>query len=343
MSAKIIEADLDRDGAQIAKALSEYLNPLANGARFEWLYACNPHGRTKAWVALDDDGNLVATAAAFPRRVYIEGKKYEAWVLGDFCVQDSFRTIGPALQLQRKCLADLEAAGAAFCYDFPSRGMLAIYRRMGLAPSMEMIRFAKLLTVDRQIAKFVKSQYMARSISAPLNKLLDLYGTKNLADGTLTFSVHEGTCRDEFSHLAESIASSTGICIDRSAEYLNWRYRANSSYSYEIITARRAGVLVGYCVFYEAEQDATVVDLFGLKKDAVIAGLICAVEDHLKRRGVAVLSVPAAEKHPFVPLLRALGFAHREKSPIMTVISKPSLHNVLCNSDWLLMAGDRDS
>jgi hypothetical protein len=214
---------------------------------------------------------------------------------------------------------------------------------MGLAPSMEMIRFAKLLTVDRQIAKFVKGQYLARAVSSPLNKLLDLYSTKNFNDGTITFSVHEGTCRDEFSHLVEDIAGTTGICIDRSAEYLNWRYRANSFYSYEIITARQAGVLVGYCVFYQAEQDATVVDLFGVKKDAVIAGLICAVQNHLKPRGVAVLSVPAAEKHPFVPLLRTLGFAHREKSPIMTIISKPSLHHVLCNSNWLLMAGDRDS
>src|SRR5262245_17906033 len=148
MSIEIVQADLARDGIQIAKALSDYLNPRADRSRFEWLYTGNPNGKAKVWIAWDNGNKLVATAAAFPRRIYAGGKKYVAWVLGDFCVDNSYRSLGPALQLQKRCLADLKTSGAAFSYDFPSHNMLAIYRRLGLNPSMEMIRFAKLLRID---------------------------------------------------------------------------------------------------------------------------------------------------------------------------------------------------
>jgi len=181
-------------------------------------------------------------------------------------------------------------------------------------------------------------------VSAPLNKVLAFYGQKTFCSRELIFSVHEGTCRPEFSELAGKIDSSLGICIDRSSDYLNWRYRINPLYSYEMITGRRSDVLVGYCVFYQAGQDATIVDLFGVKEDAVIEGLVRTVENVLRNRGVAVLSVPAAQKHPFVPLLRRLGFAPREKTPVMSIISHATLdYTQLHNSNWLLMAGDRDS
>jgi hypothetical protein len=344
MSLEIGQADLARDGDQIAKVVTDYLNPCADRRRFEWLYTGNPNGEAKVWLARDVDNKLVATAAAFPRRIYVGGNRYPAWVLGDFWVENSHRSLGPALQLQKRCLADLKTTGAALCYDFPNRNMLAIYRRLGLTASVEMIRFAKLLRVDRQVGRFIKSEILVRAVSAPLNKVLSVYGQKSFRSRELSFLLHEGMCREDFSRLAENIGSSLGACIDRSSEYLNWRYRMSPLYPYEIITAYRADVLVGYCVFYQSGQDGTIVDLFGYKEDAIVAGLIGAVENLLRARGVAVLSVPAAERHPFVPLLHTLGFAPRERTPVVSIISEPSLNLAgLNDKNWLLMAGDRDS
>jgi Acetyltransferase (GNAT) domain len=344
MSIEIVQADLARDGVQIAKALSDYLNPRADRTRFEWLYANNPNGKAKVWVAWDNGNKLVATAAAFPRRVYVGGEKYTAWVLGDFCVADSYRSLGPALDLQKKCLADLKNSDAAFCYDFPSRSMLAVYRRLGLTPSTEMIRFAKALKLNTKLAKVIKSRILVRAVSAPLNKLLAVYGRTKLSNQGVRFSVYEGSFGREFSRLAESLGSSLGICIDRSCDYLNWRYRLNPLYSYEVVTARRANHLVGYCVFYQGGQNGTIVDLFGDRDGAVIAGLIGTVENLLEGRGAEVLSIPVADRNPFVPLLRGIGFAQREKAPVIRIFSHASSdYRHAGNSDWLLMVGDRDS
>lgn len=345
MTFEVIKADLQRDAAQIESALRRYLNPNANKTRFEWLYNQNYHGKAMVWLAFDDQGSLVGTSAAFPRTVYFNGAKLQAWVLGDFCIDDQCRTVGPALQLQKACLAAAKEMGVAFCYDFPSASMLAVYRRLGLSPWMQMVRLAKLLKSSGKVAQFVKSRLIADVLSWPLDQLLKLYSRRDYRHTEVSFSLHEGCCGDEFSDLSERMLENHAIYIDHSSPYLNWRYLSNPLHRYEIITARRRGTLVGYCIFYQERHDATIVDLFGVTEAAIIAGLINVAEDILRNRGVTVLNVAVAEYHLFIPLLRSLCFSARDQSPIMVISSNEFDRQKyeLEKANWLWMAGDRDS
>src|SRR5215475_7474769 len=122
MNVAIRAANLESDRRSIIDTLSRFLTPLSDDRRFRWLYENNPHGEACAWVAYSaDDDTFVGIAAAFPRRIYMNGEEKLSWVLGDFCVDPQYRSLGPALQLQRACLVAAEAAGLAFCYDFPSK------------------------------------------------------------------------------------------------------------------------------------------------------------------------------------------------------------------------------
>src|SRR5258707_14285040 len=99
-------AALDADRKVLVETLARYLNPLSDERRFDWLYRENPHGQGRAWIACGpDNSTIVGMAAAFPRRIWIGGAENVGWVLGDFCVSDQNRSLGPALQLQRACLA----------------------------------------------------------------------------------------------------------------------------------------------------------------------------------------------------------------------------------------------
>lgn len=342
MSITIREADLGADGESIANALRAYLTPRADQGRFDWLYKRNPHGTVRVWLALNGGGQVVGTAAAFPRRLYIAQEEKTAWVFGDFCVADSYRSLGPALELQKACLAAADNARIPFCYDFPSRGMLAIYQRLGLRPSKQMIRLAKPLRLDGELGKVFRNRYLVKTLAVPANFVLSVLNNKEFTDGTVTFGLHEGRCGEEFSSLAREIGGQYGICVQRSAEYLNWRYLSNPFCRYELLTARRTDNLLGYAVFYEAGQNATPVDLFGINQKDLIRGLIQSLLELLRQRGLMVVSVPIIESHLFRPILEQLGFRVREASPIIVYEPGQSL-KPREDLNWFLMHGDRDS
>jgi hypothetical protein len=80
---------------------------------------------------------------------------------GDFCIHEDYRILGPALQLQRACLADIDPETIAFSYDFPSARMLAVYKRLHIDPLGNICRFAKPRRIDRKIEELVKGSPLA--------------------------------------------------------------------------------------------------------------------------------------------------------------------------------------
>jgi hypothetical protein len=157
MSLVIRPAHLESDQELLVDTLVCHLNPLYDSVRFNWLYKNNPHGPARVWIMSDTtNGAVVGMAGAFPRRVYIGRREATCWVLGDFCIHERYRILGPALQLQRACLADIHPETIAFSYDFPSASMLAVYKRLRIDPLGNMCRFAKLLRIDRKIEELVR-------------------------------------------------------------------------------------------------------------------------------------------------------------------------------------------
>src|SRR5690348_14005419 len=105
MAIVVSRADINNDREIVIRTLRRYLNDQIDERRYEWLYCSNPFGDVRAWLAFDEDGEAVGAAAAFPRPMLICGQQRLGCVLADFCVSQRHRSLGPALQLQRECLA----------------------------------------------------------------------------------------------------------------------------------------------------------------------------------------------------------------------------------------------
>ncbi len=339
-------ANLDSDREVLIDTLGRYLTALSDGRRFDWLYRDNPHGPARVWIATDTESHaVVGLAAAFPRRLYVGEAVKLGCVLGDFCIHERYRSLGPALQLQRACLAEIDSGPFELCYDFPSKSMMAVYRRLGVEPRERLVRLAKPLRANREIPKRVKVQVVARGLSALTNLLLALRDFRFVDGRNWASSVHEGLCGEEFSALARQIGSRYGVCIQRSAEYLNWRYLAHPLRRHEMLTARVQGALVAYAVFTQTGEDAALVDLFGTNDLEILKGLVADVVAILRKRGVVTVSAPLLASHPWVALLCRLGFRAREESPVVTYgPARPSATQSMVESHkWFLMQGDRES
>ena len=345
MAIAITQAHLDRERDLLIDTLRRLLTPLSNGARFNWLYNNSPHGAARGWLVIDRGRDaIVGMAAAFPRRFYVGGSEVFTWALGDFCLEPQYRSLGPALQLQRACLRVVEQDPSAFCYDFPGGSMVAVYKRLGFSVIGKLLRVAKPLRVDRKVKEMIKNPTAQRVVSFAGNAFLKIGLPKGTADGTLEMTIQDGPCGEEFTALMHEQRGKFEICLQRSAEYLNWRYVNNPLAQYEIVTARRNGRLVGYAVWTQTNEDASIADLFGEQDSAMVRGLVAAITALAEKRGLMTLSISVNESHPWRSLFSKMGFRLRESIPVVIIPSKTFAGKINPQlTGWYLMQGDRDS
>jgi GNAT superfamily N-acetyltransferase len=342
MPIEIRPADLESDAGRLVNVLAKWLTPRSDEPRFNWLYRDSPHGRARAWLAVrKEDDSIAGAAAAFPRTMYVRGKEVPACVYGDFCVSPEYRSLGLALRLQRACFESTESGWASLAYDFPSSSMMAIYIRLGSEKRGSLTRFAKPLRVDRKVRETIKNEPLAAAASGVLNAVLSWSGRASSQKGR-DVSLHQGTCGEEFSLLAEVHSQPYQVCILRTAAYLNWRYLSHPHVRHEILTSRRSGRLEGYIVFCQEGKDARIVDLFGVNDEEMLGALISSSCELLRDRGVITVSAPVVPSHPRAATLKRAGFHPRESTNVVFFLG-PQGQSATPVSDWFLMDGDRDS
>src|SRR6266850_372300 len=344
MPLQIRRAELESDCAALTELLRRNLAPEADSRRFEWLYRESPHGAARAWLAVESEsGSVVGAAAAFPRRMYFDGFEKKGWVLGDFCLDAKHRSLGPARQLQRACLRGATNAPFEFCYDFPSLAMMAVYKRLGIQPSGNLVRWARPLRLERKLEPIVRSKLIVRALGTIGNVFFRRRGWKG-SKGICELVLHEGRCGPEFTNLDSRVRERAGVFTVRTAEYLNWRYLDKPGVSYEILTAHREGGLIGFTVFSLEGEQGRIVDLCSSDEPEVIACLLDAITELLAARGAATVSLTAAVWHPWSTFFVRAGFRRREESPVVVHAPGGSCpFNATLIANWHLMQGERDS
>src|ERR1700682_3495326 len=98
MAISVRPAHYESDRQELVDTLQTNLPHLPHASLFPWLYLRNPEGQALAWVAADSEsGRIVGVATAFPRCFYSCGKASRGYLLGDFCIDTKYRSLGLAL------------------------------------------------------------------------------------------------------------------------------------------------------------------------------------------------------------------------------------------------------
>src|SRR5262245_60963776 len=161
MGINVRPADLVQDRSELIEFMRQNLTDSSDSRRFDWLYLHNPGGSARAWIAFDESsGRTVGVAGAFPRTLQSNGAIQRAYLLGDFCIAPECRSLGPALALQRACLNTISSEECVW-FDFPSERMVAIYKRLGLQVSANIVRYVKLLRLDSKVRSLVTQPAVA--------------------------------------------------------------------------------------------------------------------------------------------------------------------------------------
>jgi GNAT superfamily N-acetyltransferase len=304
--------------------------------KFRWLYLTNPFGRARAWALESGSDRFVGVSAAFPRRLRAGSRPLEAWVLGDFCVDQKHRSLGPALQLQRAVSAAVDRGEVDAWYDFPSRTMQAVYGRMGLSAAGEIVRLVYPLRVDGAVERRLDNPVLAKGLSAVGNAVLGTRDALRRRDATVDVRPFD----DAFeSSLEPGHGVQDGVWLERTPAYLLWRYRRDPRGPSSILSAWRGGACGGFAVFRAHPEHHAIVDAFGIREEAFLRELVLEVVDRARKASASSVTASVSSRHPWIGTFESLGFHRREGAPYF-FYAKPGA--VPEGAPWFLTSGDRD-
>lgn len=325
MKIGIRRACLKNDRQEMIEILKRNFGPIQE-PRFDWRHSENPAGESWSWFMYDGHQDAtVAMATVFPRHMRVNGKRVRAGQVGEFAVDSGYRSLGPAVLLQRTTFEPVVSGDLTFCYDCPphDEGM-STFVRLGMRPSCEVIRYALPLRSDEYFAKRIGDSAWTRPLVAGTNLLLRARRKKGNGFG-LEVSRHEGPFGDEFTRLDEAASVSDTVRSSRHATDLNWRYVHDPLASlclpngatgrYQVLVARRAGVLCAFSVFFiQSDGIASLVDLFGLELPEAGLTLLQAAVDICRAEGVSSFHGFCSSQCELKDLFETLGFRPRERN-----------------------------
>jgi hypothetical protein len=203
----------------------------------------------------------------------------------------------------------------------------------------------KLLSAERKLGGMGQIPLIGKVLVATANAGLRLGEVRRKRRSDSEITQQEGPCGEEFSELALQVSPACGVCVSRTAAYLNWRFLSHFHHKYELLTARQKGVLRGYLLFLQEEKTATIVDLFGAADQDMRAELVTGALQILRKRGVFNVNAPCLSSQAQAGFFRRLGFFPRETHPVMIcgAQSAASQGVNLDGQEVFLMDGDRDS
>jgi len=341
----IRQVDPAAERERILSVLAANLPAAAAPERFDWLYLSNPDGRALVWLAEDENGDAVGTSAAHPRRMRVGGGPVRALNLGDFAVERSQRTLGPALRLLRETLAPVRDHAYAFSYDFGNASMQAVYRRMRVHALGCSERWMQPVVMRRVMRDKLGAEWLAAIAGGAGDALWYVRRSIHGRVRGLKHDVLAGECGDEFDALDARLGCGRQVTGVRDATYLNWRYLRHPLWKHEIVCARADGRLAGYAVLRRTKPGAVaLVDMRG-DDMRVCRMLLSAAVRRAAAQDAAALYVEVLAGSVAAHLIKALAFIRRESTdgPVaFWAADSPLAAELAAASNWWLIGGDRD-
>ncbi len=254
MSLAIRRVPLEEAREEMVALLTRNFGPIQE-ERFAWRHIENPAGVCWSWFAFDSNGSAskapVALVTVFPRNMRVGSQRVRGGQVGEFAVDATHRSLGPAVQLQRLTFTPVDSGDLAFCYDCTphDRGM-STFVRLGMRPNCEVYRYALPLRCDPYVAKKLGTGVWTKPVVVAGNLMLQARRANPGADG-LEVEEFGGKFGEEFDELDDAVLSTEAIRASRAAADLNWRYRADpmsehtsaagASGTYHTVVGRRRG------------------------------------------------------------------------------------------------------
>ncbi|MBI5180231.1 MAG: GNAT family N-acetyltransferase [Nitrospirae bacterium] len=317
--------------------------------RYPWIYEDNPAGSALCFLIQNSkQDTIVGATALFPRRLFINGRPFMAGIAGDFLIDKSHRSLGPALLLQKAAISNCNGKGFNIFYGFPNSQSEAVLQRVGYKIIGDVFRLTKPLRSNYYLKKHIKSRLIAKALSKPADIAMRLVSSENYYKRADRNTIELLSSFDKrFDTLWEKAITKFPIIMERSSSYLSWRYSQSPHNNYNIfaLIQEDSREVIGFIIFHVVENRVYIDDVLALDTEAILDALLSEFLIFQREKGMDSVLAGYMGTYNFIKKLLSYGFSIKDKeSKVLAYIpsDSPYLSLLLNRENWHLMPGDND-
>ena len=265
---------------------------------------------------LDDDPSYVIAMTSWVRRpIWIRGEQRVIIDVGDISVRPEWRMI--RINQKRR---DLRKALGHESYDLqmswlphhPARRKSGLRQPILGNRVLVLWKPASLRSLIQVPRRTLGWKHAARVISDALRHRFRMPHRSRFAGQLVDLERFD----DRTDAMWEAAKPQFEFALERTQDYLNWRYADPRAGRFEVRAAVEDGTVIGYCVTKPTADSAEIVDLLVRpgRLDALEA-LVADAVARVKRESKRDLHCWLPQRHPYVATVRALWFYDSGRDP----------------------------
>lgn len=299
----------------------------------------NPDGQPLWYFGLHgDSGEIAGMISVMPKKLWINGEKTHAGIVGDFMISSKYRVFGPAMILQKTVIELVNQGRLDFLYTIPNDASVSICERAGMKKVADIYYYIKPLVLTKYLVRYFPNR-LAALLSPALSILLRAMSLETYLKLNGEF-IDISDIDNNFDNLWQELKrSEPSILSNRSSSYIKWHYIDNPLHDFKVIGYKnnlRDG-LSGYAIYTRENNKMEIFDVIGLTKN-IRQQLVKKLILTARSSGIESIYIRLAENNPLAKILRIFGFI---KSPDSVPILAYGKDEVFF-TQWPYVEGDRN-
>lgn len=309
-------ADLKRDQEKIlALWRRNGVNGPDQARHYSWAYLDNPAGEGCCWLLEHvPSGDIIGSLGFILRRMKVGDSVLLAGRAAGLAVDQSYRTLGPALMLGKAMTADLGQFDLALIYTLAPLQASPLFKRLGYRSLGKIECYRKIVGTSNFVNnKFsFLPKFVRKSLTWFLNngfRFTSRESWRHLRKAKI-ISIHEFDKR--FTDLWNRAMPFYLLSSERSEAFLRWRF-TNSPKPKDFICDALCtddGTLHGYAIYYfDNSHDIHIVDFFAGDRDETATALLLGLLRRWRRLNPESVLFHTFGGESFFNLIGRFGFS----------------------------------
>jgi len=315
---------------------------------FDWRYLGRPIKLEPIIVwAHNRKGKAVGALSLIPHSYSVYDREYPIGLLGDISVAKEWRGKGVAKGMYRFLSGLNEVKRLKGCIVIPNEEAARSLEKSGWFYITHIERYVKIMNIEPKIGRWIKTWWIRRVISCPINVLLRAFPLSiQFRKATRYHGVILEKLDERFDTLWNSMNKGNVIIGLRNKAYLTWRYLNHPNVRYKIfILEDTYGALFGYLIFHQEEKIIHIDDLLCRQGSKYPVYLLVHFFKYIRAyRDINTITLHISNNDFCKIPYRRLGFMRRpDYQKVMALFNRNNEDIFLRNkTKWYLTAGDKD-
>lgn len=312
--------------------------------RFTWMYENNPQGVPDTWFLRETDGNIVGSVSLCRMQFSFKGASVRVGQPMDFVIDKGHRSLGPAMSMQRRLIADMQEKGYDLLYGFPNKKSRMVQKRSGFREIGCFSHWRMRLRSESTIRRRLDSKLLARTAGYAVDKgagLKEALIWRKLPSGYTCQCASEVPL--DFDQRCYNRGDFSIMMGGRSRAYLQWRFFQHPLIQNQICILQEGAAVHGYIIYNIEAGRVTVLDFLAFG-GSLFLSLLREFVRKMRRAGALSITVNYMGPKNIVDVLRSVGFKEKAEEEYFLVALGQTFQSehLLEPESWYITTGDRD-